>query len=151
MTASNLTPLQLNLALMYASRTQHHTLARRISDLISNWGQRERLGEEDEDGSDDDIYMETRTNALRQRVPSGNGTRNGTSSSKLVRSSLRIKTVTSNILKFDRCSEQQGESRFLNNAHHPMSRKADSNTRAEEEESGEEGEGEGERERHRMR
>ena len=152
MTASNLTPLQLNLALTYASRTQHHTLARHISDLISNWGQGERLGEEDEDVSDDEsesdaVYMETRTNALRQRVPSGNGTRNGTSSSKLVGSSLRIKTVTSNISKFDRCSERQGGSRFLNNAHHQKSRKADSNTRVEEEESGEEGEGEGEGER----
>ena len=147
MTASNLTPLQLNLALTYASRTQHHSLARHISDLISNWGQRERLGEEDEDVSDDEnesdaVYMETRTSALRQRVPSGNGTRNGTSSSKLVGSSLRIKTVTSNISKFDHCSEQQGGSRFLNNAHHQKSQ----NTRAEEEESGEEGgEGEGER------
>ena len=148
MTASNLTPLQLNLALTYASRTQHHTLARHISDLISNWSQRERLGEDgDEDVSDgenesDAVYMETRTNALRQRVPSGNGTRNGTSSSKLVGSSLRIKTVTSNISKFDRCSERQGVSRFLNSAHHPTSQKTDSNTRAEEEESGEEGEGE---------
>ena len=146
MTASNLTPLQLNLALTYASRTQHHSLARQISDLISNWGQRERLGEDDEDVSDDEsesdaVYMETRTSALRQRVPSGNGTRNGTSSSKLVGSSLRIKTVTSNISKYDRCSEQQGGSQFLNNAHHPTSRKADSNTRPEEE-SGEEG-GEG--------
>ena len=148
MTASNLTPLQLNLALTYASRTQHHTLARHISDLISNWGQRERLGEDDEDVSDDEsesdaVYMETRTNALRQRVPSGNGTRNGTSSSKLVGSSLRIKTVTSNISKFDRCSERQGGSRFLNKAHHQILQKADSNTRAEEEESGEEGEREG--------
>ena len=150
MTASNLTPLQLNLALTYASRTQHHSLARHISNLISNWGQRERLGEDDEDVSDDEsesdvVYMETRTNALRQRVPSGNGTRNGTSGSKLVRSSLRIKTLTSNISKFNRCSERQGGSRFLNNAHHLTSRKTDSNTRLEEEESGEEGEGEGER------
>ena len=38
--------------------------------------------EDDEDVSDgesesDAVYMETRTNALRQRVPSGNGTRMG--------------------------------------------------------------------------
>ena len=98
----------------------------------------------DGESESDAVYMETRTNALRQRVPSGNGTRNGTSSSKLVGSSLRIKTVTSNISKFDRCSERQGGSWFLNNAHHQKSRKADSNTRAEAEESGEEGEGEGE-------
>ena len=112
----------------------------------------------DDESESDAVYMETRTNALRQMVPSGNGTRNGTSGSKLVGSNLRIKTVTSNFSKFDCCSERQGGSWFLNNAYYPTSRKADSNTRPEEEESGEEeGEGEGERggegekERHRMR
>ena len=137
-----LTSLQLNLALTYASRTQHHALARKISDVISNFG-RERFSEderENEDLSDfetesDAAYMENRTSALRQRVQSGNGT----TGSKLVGSSLRIKTVTSNISKFDHRSERQGGSRFLNNAH-PTAAKAQP-VRAEEGE----GEGEGER------
>ena len=137
-----LTPLQLNLALTYASRTQHHALARKISDVISNFG-RERFSEEERENEDlsdveiesDAAYMENRTSALRQRVQSGNGT----TGSKLVGSSLRIKTVTSNISKFDHRSERQGGSRFLNNAH-PTAAKAQP-IRAEEGE----GEGEGER------
>ena len=137
-----LTPLQLNLALTYASRTQHHTLARNISDLLSNLG-REKFGEENEDLSDfesetDVVYMENRSSALRQRVQSGNGARNGTTGSKMVGSSLRIKPVTSNI-KFDHRSERQPSgSRFLNNAHQQTTRKANSK------EPEEDGEGEGE-------
>ena len=125
---------------MYASRTQHHTLARHVSDLISNQGQ-QTLSEEEEvsdcDNENDAIYLEHRASALRQREQLGNGTKTGPAGSKPVRlaglSSLKMK----NGGKVDRNPEKPRRN-ILNSAHHSTAMKDGSNLAEEEE--GEEGE-----------
>ena len=89
-----LTRMQLNLALTYASRTQHHSLARHISDLIhtkASQVEQESSSSDVESESEDKVYMENRTNALKQRVQLGNRAISGTSSSKQAMASLRTK------------------------------------------------------------
>ena len=81
------------MALTYASRTQHHLLARNISDLIQQKANDEDgdLNEVDiESESEDTEYRERRTSALKQRVQLGNGASSGTSSSKWAMPRLRI-------------------------------------------------------------
>ena len=80
------------MALTYASRTQHHLLARNIGDLIQQKvNEDDNLNEDDiESESEDIVYMERRTSALKKRVQLGNGTSSGTSGSKWAVPHLRI-------------------------------------------------------------
>lgn len=108
------------MALTYASRTQHHILARHISDLISNFSCDDVRGGEDENftnsETEDIEYMESRSSVLKQRVQSRDGASNGASGSKRVGSSLRIKTTS----KFEPNSENRTRAKFLNNANPSM-------------------------------
>lgn len=94
----------LNLALTYASRTQHHTLARNISDLLSNLtDSNQAMAEEEEEEEEvglsdieierDVAYMENRANVLRQRVQLGNGS----TRSKRDEASSRMKQTAAKI------------------------------------------------------
>ena len=100
------------MALTYASRTQHHVLARNISDLIQH--KVNEVTSDSETETEDVAYMESRTSALKQRVQLRNGTNTGTSGSKQAMSSLRI-TAPTITLKSDQHKQKSG--RFLTNAH----------------------------------
>ena len=114
--------MQLNLALTYASRTQHHSLARNISDLLQQKATEnapDSNASDNETESEDVAYTESRTSALKQRVQIGNGANGangGTSSSKWAVPSLRIKTA-SRTSKFDCYVKDDKQGHFLSNAH----------------------------------
>ena len=107
------------MALTYASRTQHHVLARNISDLIQH--KVNEVTSDSETETEDVAYMESRTSTLKQRVQLRNGANTGMSSSKQAMSSLRIKAPTIT-LKSDQHKQKSG--RFLTNANSTTSTNA---------------------------
>ena len=112
------------MALTYASRTQHLTLARHISELVQRRAveggeegeEEEEEEEEKEEGEEDAEYVQSRTEVLKRRAHLENGSVGGASSSKQAVPHLRMKKPKT-VSKFDRYMAEIKQGKFLSHSH----------------------------------